>query len=143
MRHVNPYLNALTRLPAYGKYDPSVLHHLAEVSLDPEEEPLASIKCNHGQGRVGHLTITNRRLRWFQRFPRRGHDYWDFDVTLSVRRSFPPVLELASGELFQARGLSPEPVRQFAALHQHVVEALRWEAEHPSNRAGQAEARWQ
>lgn len=125
----NPYGDRLRELPAYGRCHPKVPLLLAAVTLDPQEAVISSVRCNHGQAYVGHLTITNRRLRWFQRLPVRSHDHWPLHTTMVLRRTVPPVIELATGDLFQARGISARPLKEFVGLHQQMVEAMQWEVE--------------
>lgn len=129
-RATNPYRDRLQHLPAYGRFDPKVSGFLASITLDPEETVISSVPCNHGQGHIGHLAITNRRLRWFQRLMIRTHDHWSLETTMVVRRALPPVIELASCDLFQGRGLSTRPFKEFVGLHQQMVEAMRWEIDH-------------
>jgi hypothetical protein len=129
-RNANPYLDRLAQLPAYGRFDSPVLRYLAEVSLDPEEEVIASVKCNHGQGKVGHLAITTHRLRWFQRLLTKTHDHWPLAITVVLQHRLPPVIALASGDLFQSRSLNPRAFKDFVGLHQQLLEALRWDSEH-------------
>lgn len=130
MTTTNPYYDRLQHLPAYGRFDPKVPGYLAEVTLDPEEAVIASIKCNHGQGHLGHLAITTTRLRWFQRLITKTHDHWPLPTTMVIRRGIPTVIELATGDLFQSRAVSPTLFKDFVGLHQQLVEAMRWEVEH-------------
>lgn len=127
---INPYHDRLHHLPAYGRFDPKVPSYLAAVTLDPEEEVIASVRCNHGQGHVGYLAITTSRLRWFQRLLTKTHDHWPLATTMVLAHAFPAVIGLAGGELFQSRSFSPTPFKEFVGLHQQMVEALRWEIEH-------------
>ncbi|MDQ6945484.1 MAG: hypothetical protein M3256_04260 [Actinomycetota bacterium] len=130
MTTTNPYYDRLQNLPAYGRFDPKVPDYLAEVTLDSVEAVISSIKCNHGQGHLGHLVITTERLRWFQRLLTKTHDHLPLTTTMVLRRCLPPVIELATGDLFQSRAVSPRLFKDFVGLHQQLVEALRWEAEH-------------
>jgi hypothetical protein len=126
---ITPYDDHVRDLLTQVGTDPKVSGFLAEASPDPEEHVLASIKCMHGQGSRGHLAITTHRIRYFQRFVFKSHDFWPLATTMVMEKPFPPIIVLGGRELFQGN-LDPRPMKAFVSLHQQMVEAMHWEAEH-------------
>ena len=126
----NPYFDEAKRMPAYGRYDPSVRGFLAEVSLDPAERLISAVKCNHGSGRVGYLAVTSTRVRWLQRLLFKAHDHWPLGTPMVLRGPFPQLIVLGDGAQFQNRGLRTAAFRDFVSLYQTLVEAMRWEDGH-------------
>jgi len=126
----DPYYEQVTQMPAYRRFHPKVPGMLAEATLDPNEEIISAVGAAHGQGHGGQLIITNKRIRWAERFPFKKHDHWPLGTTMEMHRSFPQPIILLGGELLFQGSLNPRPFKEFVSLHQVMVESMRWEAEH-------------